>query len=163
MVLKEHVPTSQTHGNSIKLFATHEHANNVRTVGVREFIGVLNGVEFRTRHNDFRLYMANRTSKQYHATEPIHFPDVSPEVLAKGTIDKPIAEMREWFKAWKTQDYRKYFKPVLCYLEGAWTMASDREESMNRLKVTDILLMKEACSIYKRKFASPPTLERKTN
>ena len=34
--------------------------------------------------------------------------------------------MREWFKAWKSQnhtirDYRKYFRPVLCYLEGAWT------------------------------------------
>ena len=34
--------------------------------------------------------------------------------------------MREWFKAWRdqdhsTRDYRKYFKPVLCYLEGAWT------------------------------------------
>ena len=34
--------------------------------------------------------------------------------------------MREWFKAWKSQDhsvrdYRKYFKPVLCYLEGTWT------------------------------------------
>lgn len=88
---------SDTHGNSIKLFAIHEHANNVRTVSMGEFIGVLNGVEFRTRHNDVRLYMANRTSKQYHATEPIHFPDVSPEVLAKGTIDKQIAEMREWF------------------------------------------------------------------
>ena len=38
--------------------------------------------------------------------------------------------MREWFKAWKSQDYsvrdyRKYFKPVLCYLEGSWTTASD--------------------------------------
>ena len=37
--------------------------------------------------------------------------------------------MREWFKAWKFQDhsvrdYRKYFKPVLCYLEGAWTTAT---------------------------------------
>ncbi len=37
--------------------------------------------------------------------------------------------MREWFKAWEhqdhsTRDYRKYFKPVLCYLEGAWTHAN---------------------------------------
>lgn len=34
--------------------------------------------------------------------------------------------MREWFKAWKNsdhsvRDYRNYFRPVLCYLEGAWT------------------------------------------
>lgn len=34
--------------------------------------------------------------------------------------------MRQWFQAWKEgdpteRDYRKYFKPLLCYLEGAWT------------------------------------------
>lgn len=34
--------------------------------------------------------------------------------------------MREWFKAWRdsdhsVRDYRPYFKPILCYLEGAWT------------------------------------------
>ncbi|GFO15422.1 hypothetical protein PoB_004192700 [Plakobranchus ocellatus] len=34
--------------------------------------------------------------------------------------------MQLWFKAWKDQDssvrdYRPYFRPVLCYLEGAWT------------------------------------------
>ena len=33
--------------------------------------------------------------------------------------------MREWFRAWhnqnyKKRDYRKYFKPALCYLEGTW-------------------------------------------
>ncbi|GFS25291.1 hypothetical protein ElyMa_005180000 [Elysia marginata] len=37
--------------------------------------------------------------------------------------------MRQYFKAFKDQnttlrDYRPYFKPVLCYLEGAWTLAS---------------------------------------
>ena len=43
--------------------------------------------------------------------------------------------MREWFKAWRNQDhsvrdYRKYFKPVLCYQEGAWTTATkDIDES----------------------------------
>ena len=35
----------------------HDHANNIRTVGMGEFVAVLNGVEFRTRHNDYRLYM----------------------------------------------------------------------------------------------------------
>ena len=120
---------SETHGNSGRLLSIHEHANNIRTVGLGEFIGVLNGVEFRTRHNDYRLYMANRTSKAYHATEPIPFPEVPPEVKNKANVDEQIAEMREWFKAWKTQnytvrDYRKYFKPVLCYLEGAWTTAT---------------------------------------
>ncbi|KAL9989562.1 hypothetical protein ACROYT_G004124 [Oculina patagonica] len=120
---------SDTHGNSGRLMSIHEHANNVRTVGLGEFIGVLNGVEFRTRHNDYRLYMANRTSKDYHGTEEIPFPEVPPEVKNKTTVDAQIVEMREWFKAWASQnhtvrDYRKYFKPVLCYLEGAWTTAT---------------------------------------
>lgn len=121
---------SDTHGNSGRLMAIHEHANNIRTVGLGEFIGVLNGVEFRTRHNDYRLYMASKTSKDYHATEEIPFPKVPPQVKSKLTVDKQIVEMREWFKAWKSQDYtvrdyRKYFKPVLCYLEGAWTTATE--------------------------------------
>ena len=120
---------SDTHGNSRRLLAIHEHANNIRTVGLGEFIGVLNGVEFRTRHNDYRLYMPSQTSKEYHATEPIPFPEVPPEVKNKSTVDEQIVEMREWFRAWKSQnhtvrDYRKYFKPVLCFLEGAWTTAT---------------------------------------
>ena len=41
--------------------------------------------------------------------------------------------MRQWFKAFKDQntslrDYRPYFKPVLCYLEGAWTTSTDEIE-----------------------------------
>ena len=91
-----------------------------------EFIGVLNGVEFRTRHNDFRLNQPHSTNGDYHAVEPIAFPDVPPEVLAQPNISAQIIEMREWFKAWRdsdhsVRDYRKYFQPVLCYLEGAWT------------------------------------------
>jgi len=73
--------------------------------------------------------MASKTSKDYHATEEISFPEVSPEVKNKPTVDEQVVEMREWFKAWKSQDHgvrdhRKYFKPVLCYLEGAWTTAT---------------------------------------
>lgn len=45
-----------------------------------EFVGVLNGVEFRTRHNDYRLKMPSTTSTDWHATEDIPFPDVPPEV-----------------------------------------------------------------------------------
>ena len=48
-------------GNSIT--AIHDHANNIRTVGMGEIVAVLNGVEFRTRHNDYRLYQAHSTSK----------------------------------------------------------------------------------------------------
>ena len=38
--------------------------------------------------------------------------------------------MKEWFRAWRDQDhsirdYRKYFKPVLCILEGGWTFSDE--------------------------------------
>ena len=113
-------------GNSAA--AIHDHANNIRTVGMSEFNAVMNGVEFTTRHNDYRLYMPHRTSKGYHQTEPIPFPNVPQAVLDKETIQEQIDEMREWFKSWRDQDtskrnYTQYFKPILCYLEGAWTTA----------------------------------------
>ena len=119
---------SSTHTRG-SVVAIHDHSNNVRTIGMGEFIGVLNGVEFRTRHNDYRLYMPHRTSKDWHAKEEIPFPDVPPEVLNKPTVNEQIEEMRQWFKAWKDQDYkvrdyRKYFKPILCYLEGAWSTST---------------------------------------
>ena len=39
-----------------------------------------------------------------------------------------ITEVREWFKAFVNEDssernYTEHFKPVLCYLEGAWTIS----------------------------------------
>ena len=49
---------SATHSGG-SMAAIHDHANNIRTVGMGEFVAVLNGVEFRTRHNDYRLYMAS--------------------------------------------------------------------------------------------------------
>ena len=108
--------------------AIHDHANNDRTVGMGELTAVLNGIEFKTRHNDYRLYMPHRTSKDMNAYERIPFPDVPPEVLNKTTVDGQVVEMRKWFKAYRDQDhtardYRKYFKPVLCYLEGSWTQS----------------------------------------
>lgn len=44
-----------------------------------------------------------------------------------------VAEMVEWFKAFNKQDgskrdYTKYFKPVLCYLEGTWTLDKELVE-----------------------------------
>lgn len=121
--LKNYYSNTQS-GNSY--CSIHDHSNNIRTVGMGEFIGVLNGVEFRTRHNDFRLNQPSTKTGDYHAVEPIPFPDVPPEVLAQPNVTGQIEEMREWFKAWRDsdyskRDYRKYFQPVLCYLEGAWT------------------------------------------
>ncbi|XP_046577079.1 uncharacterized protein LOC124284987 [Haliotis rubra] len=107
-------------------FAVHDHANYDRTVGMGEVNMVMNGVEFRTRHNDYKLRMPSRKSAAYRATEDIPFPSVPPQVTSKKTLPEQVAEMKAWFKAWQDQnhsvrDYRKYFKPVLCYMEGAWT------------------------------------------
>lgn len=106
--------------------SVHEHSNYDRTVGLGEFVAVLNGVEFRTRHNDYRLSMPSLTKKDYHAVENVPFPDVPPSVLSKKTVHEQVVEMQQYFKAFHTQNkqlrnYEPYFKPVLCYLEGAWT------------------------------------------
>uniref|UniRef100_A0A0B6ZK72 Uncharacterized protein n=1 Tax=Arion vulgaris TaxID=1028688 RepID=A0A0B6ZK72_9EUPU len=107
-------------------FAIHDHSNYERTLGLGEFSARMNGLEYRTRHNDFKLVMPSTTSKEYMAVEDIPFPDVPPEVLSKTTVQDQILEMREWFRAFKEQDtsirdYTKYFKPTLCYIEGSWT------------------------------------------
>ncbi|KAK0056516.1 hypothetical protein Bpfe_014012 [Biomphalaria pfeifferi] len=114
--------------------AIHDHANYDRTLGIGEFIGVLNGVEFRTRHNDYKLKQPSTVTKNYHETEDIFLPNVPPEVLHQYTIQDQITEMREWYRAFKEQnithrDYRPYFKPIICALEGAWTLSKDLEES----------------------------------
>ena len=106
--------------------AIHEHSNYDRTVGMGELIAVLNGVEFRTRHNDYKLVMPSRTKKDWNAVENVPFPPVPPSVLNKKTVQEQIDEMRLYFKAFhqqdpKIRDYRPYFKPVLSYLEGSWT------------------------------------------
>ena len=58
------------------VLSIHNHANNIKVVGIGEIAAVLNGVEFKTRHNDYDLNMPHRNSSEYHATEPIEFPDV---------------------------------------------------------------------------------------
>ncbi|XP_046381064.2 uncharacterized protein LOC124152237 [Haliotis rufescens] len=117
---------SETHTYS-GASAVHDHSNYDRTVGMGEVNMVMNGVDFKTRHNDYKLRMPSTKSSAYQATEDIPFPGVPPEVTSKKTLPQQVAEMKEWFRAWKdqnhnTRDYRKYFKPVLCYMEGAWTM-----------------------------------------
>ncbi|XP_074660714.1 uncharacterized protein LOC141913152 [Tubulanus polymorphus] len=113
--------------------AMHDHSNLINTVGMGEFVAVLNGVEFRTRHNDYKLVKPasiapgmNRTA--YNQVEAITFPDVPKTVTEKDTIEEQIQEMREYFKAFSQQNethrnYKDYFKPLLCFLEGGWTVS----------------------------------------
>ena len=114
------------------ILSIHNHANNIRTIGMGEFTAVLNGVTFSTRHNDYRLRMAPTNDKTYGRLVDVPFPEVPPRVLNSGSVSQQTAEMKEWFRAWQAQeptkagpdgvvrDYRPYFKPVLCVLEGAW-------------------------------------------
>lgn len=105
--------------------AMHDHANYARTVGMGEMLLAMNGVEFRTRHNDYKLRMPSRNSTAYHATEPIPFPPLPPSVTRLPNITDQIEEMREYFRAFRDQnvthrDYRPFFRPVLCYIEAGW-------------------------------------------
>ena len=65
------------------------------------------------------------SSNVLHAVEDIPLPDVPQEVLQSETVDEQVAEMQEYFLSFAEQnhsvrDYRPYFKPILCYMEGAW-------------------------------------------
>ena len=74
--------------------AMHDHSDLVRSSGLGEMVVVLNGVEFRTRHNDYKLKMPSTTSRDYHATENIPFPDVPPDVDPHADLDEQVCEER---------------------------------------------------------------------
>ena len=71
------------------------------------------------------LNMPSTTSSVMHEIEEIPLPEVPQEVLQLETLEEQVAEMQEWFRAWAEQDhsirdYRPYFKPLICYMEGSW-------------------------------------------
>ncbi|KAH3866829.1 hypothetical protein DPMN_029952 [Dreissena polymorpha] len=61
---------------------------------------VMNGVEFRTRHNDYRLAMP-ASHLGYNAQVDIPFPEVPPAVVNKSTVPEQVEEMKMWFKGIK--------------------------------------------------------------
>ena len=102
-------------------------------LGLGEIVAVLNGVEFRTHHNDYHLRSRHPTDRRHGKFADIAFPDVPDEVTRLPEVEDQIAEMREWFKAWRDENpqprnYEKYFKPVMCYLEGMWTKDQERDK-----------------------------------
>lgn len=108
----------------------HDHSDYNRLLGMGEVQYVMNGVDFRTRHNDYRLVRPSTTSRDFKAVEDIPFPGVPPEVTSKATPEEQIEEMKIWFEAFKTQNstlrnYTQYFKPVISYIEGMWTTDDD--------------------------------------
>ena len=65
-----------------RIAAIHDHSNYKDTVGMGELIAVLNGVEFRTRHNDYKMARPSTTSEWFGQTEAIPYPEVPPAVSA---------------------------------------------------------------------------------
>lgn len=63
-----------------RVASIHDHSNYIGTVGMGELVAVLNGVEFRTRHNDYKMQMPSKTSMDYGKTEPVPYPKVPPAV-----------------------------------------------------------------------------------
>ncbi len=112
----------------------HDHADLRDTIGMGEFEAVMNGVNFKTRHNDYRLRRPSTTSSAMKRTAEVELPSVPPSVLAHGSnVTAQIIEMKEYFRAWANQDesirdYKPYFKPVLSYVEGWWGVDSNFEE-----------------------------------
>ena len=121
---------SATFSGDRNVMTMHDHSNYRATLGMAELNVVMNGVDFKTRHNDYALVQPARDDSTYNALDEIEFPDVPPEVADLVDLDDQVAEMKEWFKAWRdadytVRDYRKYFKPLMCYMEGAWTITDD--------------------------------------
>jgi len=73
-----------------RFIAMHNHANNIKTVGLGEMKVLMNGVEFQTRHNDYFLMQPSTTSSVLHETELIEFPDVPEAVTNKPTVDEQV-------------------------------------------------------------------------
>jgi hypothetical protein len=77
---------------------------------------VMNGNEFKTRHNDFQLRERRKKGEgDYRTTKEIELPAVPNDVLEKNTFEEQVDEMREYFKAWATsnvthRNYVPYFR-----------------------------------------------------
>ena len=124
-----------SHSDDFTTGGTHDHPDFVNTCGMSEVAAVLNGIFWVTRHNDYLLNRKtdnNGTLPDYDATVNIPYPDVPTSVLDLDTIEDQTIELRKYFEAFHKQDssirdYAPYFKPNLCYMEGAWTK-SDPDE-----------------------------------
>ena len=74
-------------------------------MGLGEMALVLNGVEFRTRHNDYNLLRMRNDSPFGGKVKKVPFPPVPEEVTRLTTVQEQVNEMALWFKAWKDNDY----------------------------------------------------------
>ena len=104
----------------------HDHPDT-DYIGIEELAVLINGIRFRTKHIDFKLQQPKSNDPTFRAVQDIPPPGVPPNVASNLPIKDQITEMKKCFKAWQDQDqtdcdYKKYFKPVLCYLEATWVV-----------------------------------------
>eukprot|EP01128_Nolandella_sp_AFSM9_P003549 TRINITY_DN1531_c0_g1_i1.p1 TRINITY_DN1531_c0_g1~~TRINITY_DN1531_c0_g1_i1.p1 ORF type:complete len:906 (-),score=202.28 TRINITY_DN1531_c0_g1_i1:175-2799(-) len=105
----------------------HDHPDKAGVLGMGSIGAVLNGNHLRTRHLDTKLMMPVEEGgpENFNKLRPIPTPPVPQNVTSKGTIAEQIAEMKEYFYAWQTQntthrEYKDYFQPAICVLEANW-------------------------------------------
>ena len=113
------------------------------TLGIGEFVGVLNGIEFRSPKLNYEGKTASRTSKTYEATDTLNTQVLLPSGITSKSIGDQISDMRNLFQSYmqqnsSTQAYSKYFKPILSYLEGSWV--TNKDNSAEREKVLKYFL-----------------------
>lgn len=124
--------------NGRSFMGIHNRETMRSKVGISEFVAVLNGIEFRAGKDSYDLKKAVSGDRTLHKTEAVPFPTVPDVVSSKTGVKAQIDEMREWFKAFQNEDhskrdYRDYFKPIISYLEGAWSKNLDDEKMREKI------------------------------
>ena len=144
---KMHVPPNKEHHPDYEVLpAIHSHPDMKNFLGLSDLGVVLNGIYFRTGSLHYQLRRHTKRHHRFGSQENIPMPRVPHEVSKLRNIDDQISEMRLWFRAFHNQDhskrdYRKYFKPVLCYLEGTWMKRNKRklEKRFHAKKFRDLV------------------------
>ncbi|CAL1549151.1 unnamed protein product, partial [Lymnaea stagnalis] len=89
----------------------HDHSDYINTLGMGEvrftISAVINGVEFRTRHLDFKTVRPSTTNTSFGAVEDIQFPDVPPEVTSKATVQVSNDFFFSIFKKKKVKSFKQ--------------------------------------------------------
>ncbi|KAK2170405.1 hypothetical protein LSH36_3g24014 [Paralvinella palmiformis] len=136
---------STSFADRVSVAGLSDHSHVLRELGSDQIAVVLNGVEFRTSENDYQAQKRAHRKRGRGKTEDVTLPPVPRQVTRSHSVNGQIIELRKWFSAWKKQnrkirDYRKYFKPLFCYLEGAWTKSkqTDRIKAPFRSKFRSI-------------------------
>jgi len=122
---------TDSHVTDNTLLGIHDWANHRTKLPYGQMTAVINGIEFRTAHTVVDIEKPSDSNSGYDEMQPIEFPPVPPSVLAQTTVADQITEMQSYFVQWRKNnnfnEVEKYFKVILCYLEGAWEKLSDQK------------------------------------